>query len=106
MSEFIIRCPGFPISKTEPTKLDNTTYNILSALGKEADFFDSKIDTYIRNAKIANRSDLVNMWKKIKKDRQSHLHMLRQALEKGGHKDDERSDYTDLIQGEVNDEYF
>ena len=105
MSEFKILCPGLPISKTELPKPDNTTYNILSVLGKEADFLDSKIDTYIRNAETANRSDLVNMWKKIKKDRQRHMHMLTKALEKR-RIEEKWSDYTDLTQGEVNDEYF
>jgi glutamate mutase epsilon subunit len=69
-------------SKSEVTRLDNITYNILAALGKEADFLYSTIDTYIRDAETANRSDLVDMWNTIKQDRQRHLHMLRQALEK------------------------
>jgi hypothetical protein len=68
--------------KSETTRLDNTTYNILAALGKEADFLYDTIDTYIRDALNANRSDLVDMWNTIKQDRQTHLHMLRQALEK------------------------
>ena len=69
-------------SKSEATQLENTTYNILAAVGKDADFLYSTIGTYIKDAQNANRSDLVDMWNTIKKDRQRHLQMLRQALEK------------------------
>jgi rubrerythrin len=40
------------------------------------------IGTYIKDAQSANRSDLVTMWDTIKQDRQRHLQMLRQALDK------------------------
>jgi rubrerythrin len=66
----------------KPTKLENTTYNILAALGREADFLYSTIDTYINDAQKANRQDLVKMWNTIKQDRERHLQMLREALEK------------------------
>jgi rubrerythrin len=69
-------------SKHETTKLENTTYNILAALGREAEFLYSTIDTYINDAQKANRQDLVKMWNTIKQDRERHLHMLRQALER------------------------
>jgi hypothetical protein len=69
-------------SKSEATQLENTTYNILAAVGKDADFLYSTIGTYIRDAQKANRSDLVDIWNTIKQDRQRHLQMLRQALEK------------------------
>jgi hypothetical protein len=69
-------------SKSEATQLENTTYNILAAVGKDADFLYSTISTYIKDAQNANRSDLVEMWNTIKQDRQRHLQMLRQALEK------------------------
>ena len=65
----------------ETTGLDNSTFNILIALGKEAQFLYSTIDTYRSDAEKANRSDLVDMWNKIKEDRQSHMQMLRGALE-------------------------
>jgi hypothetical protein len=68
-------------SKHGTTKLENTTYNILAALGREADFLYSTIDTYI-NAQKANRQDLVKMWNTIKQDRERHLQLLREALEK------------------------
>ena len=68
--------------KDETTGLANSTYNILIALGKEAQFLYSTIDTYTNDAEKANRSDLVNMWKAIKQDRQKHLAMLREVLEK------------------------
>jgi rubrerythrin len=69
-------------TKHETTKLENSTFNILIALGKEAQFLYSTIDTYTSDAQKANRSDLVNMWNTIKQDRQKHLQMLREALEK------------------------
>ena len=75
------------MSKSETTKLENTTYNILTALGRDADFLYDTIDTYIQDAQTANRSDLVDIWNQIKQDRQRHLQMLRQALEKEAKQD-------------------
>jgi rubrerythrin len=69
-------------TKHETTGLENTTFDILIALGKEAQFLYSTIDTYTADAQKANRSDLVNMWNTIKQDRQRHMQMLREALEK------------------------
>jgi hypothetical protein len=69
-------------SKSEATQLENTTYNILAAVGKDADFLYTTIGTYIKDAQNANRSDLVAIWNTIKQDRQRHLQTLRQALEK------------------------
>ena len=65
----------------QTTGLDNSTFNILIALGKEAQFLYSTIDMYRSDAEKANRSDLVNMWNTIKEDRQRHMQMLRGALE-------------------------
>jgi hypothetical protein len=69
-------------TKDETTKLENSTYNILIALGKEARFLYSAIDTFVDDARKDNNSDLENMWKTIKQDRQRHLAMLRDALDK------------------------
>lgn len=69
-------------SKDKTTKLENSTYNILIALGKEARFLYSAIDTYIDDARKDNNSELENMWKTIKQDRERHLAMLRDALDK------------------------
>jgi hypothetical protein len=69
-------------TKDETTKLENSTYNILIALGKEARFLYSAIDTFIDDARKDNNSELENMWKTIKQDRQRHLAMLRDALDK------------------------
>ena len=66
----------------ETTRLENSTYNILRALGKDADFLYDTVDTYINDAQKANRNDLVEMWNTIKQDRQRHLQMLRQGLER------------------------
>jgi hypothetical protein len=67
---------------SEKTGLDNTTYDILSALGKDADFLYDDIDKYIRDAENANEFELVELWKTIRNDRQKHIDMLKDALEK------------------------
>jgi hypothetical protein len=69
-------------TKDETTKLENSTYNILIALGKEAQFLYSTINTYIDDARNDNNSELENMWKTIKQERERHLAMLRDALDK------------------------
>ncbi len=68
--------------KDENTRLENSTYNILMALGKEADFLYSTIDKYIQDAERDGRGYLVELWNEMKIDKQKHLSMLRQALEK------------------------
>ena len=70
---------------SEKTGLDNSTYNILSTLGKDADFLYDHIDKYIRDAESANKSELVELWKTIRNDRQKHVDMLKDALEKEFH---------------------
>ena len=67
---------------TESTRLENSTYNILRALGKEADFLYSTVDTYIEDARKDNRQNLVDIWNQMKRDKEKHLQMLREALEK------------------------
>ena len=67
---------------TETTRLDNSTYDILRALGKEADFLYSTVDTYVEEAKKESRQHLVEIWNQMKTDKQNHLQMLREALEK------------------------
>jgi hypothetical protein len=69
-------------TKDETTRLENSTYNILIALGKEARFLYSAIDTYIDDARKDNNADLENIWKTIKQERERHLAMLRSALDK------------------------
>jgi hypothetical protein len=69
-------------TKDETTKLENSTYNILIALGKEARFLYSAIDTYMDDARKDNKPELENMWKTIKQERERHLAMLRDALDK------------------------
>jgi hypothetical protein len=70
---------------SEKTGLDNSTYNILSTLGKDAEFLYDHIDKYIRDAESANKSDLVELWKTIRNDRHKHVDMLKHALEKEFH---------------------
>ena len=70
----------------EQTGLDNTTYDILSALGREADFLYDTIDKYIDDAKQSNNNELVDLWNRIKQDRLRHIDDLKEALERAIHK--------------------
>ena len=70
----------------EQTGLDNTTYDILSALGREADFLYDTIDKYIEDAKQSNNDELVDLWNRIKQDRLKHINDLKEALERVIHK--------------------
>jgi hypothetical protein len=67
---------------SEKTGLDNITYDILSSLGKDADFLYDTVDKYIRDAENANTPKLVELWKTIRNERQKHVDMLKEALEK------------------------
>jgi hypothetical protein len=69
-------------TKHESTRLKNSTYNILMALGNEADFLYSTVDTYLEDAKKDNRQHLIELWNEMKRDKEKHLQMLRDALEK------------------------
>ncbi len=51
------------------TKIGNNEYNLLKAIGREADFLHDTIDEYKRDAQNENRNDLVELWEKIKKDK-------------------------------------
>jgi rubrerythrin len=65
--------------------LSNTMYDILNAMGKDAEFLYDTIDTYIEDAENANNKELANTWRKIKSDRLSHVNLLKDALEKEIH---------------------
>ncbi len=75
----------YNMTSSSTTELTDTAYDILKVLGKDADFLYDTIETYIKDAQKANKSDLVEIWQTIKKDRQKHMHMLREALEKEIH---------------------
>jgi hypothetical protein len=77
-------------SQSEKTKIDNSTYNILAALGIEANFLHSTVDTYISDAQKENRDKLVEVWNMIKQDKEKHLQMLKDCLE------------TEVKEGELN----
>jgi hypothetical protein len=64
------------------TKLANSIYNILSAMGRDADFLYSTVDRYIEDAQKDGRDNLVEIWKEIKQDKEKHLTRLRECLEK------------------------
>ena len=64
------------------TKLSNSIYNILSALGRDADFLYSTVDRYIEDAQKDGRDNLAEIWREIKQDKEKHLTKLRDCLEK------------------------
>jgi hypothetical protein len=83
-NDYIIYCTFYHMN--ERTGLDNTTYDILSALGREADFLYDTIDKYIDDAKQSNNNELVDLWNRIKQDRLRHIDDLKEALERAIHK--------------------
>jgi DNA-binding ferritin-like protein len=74
------------MSEKSNIELSDRTYDILRTLGKDADFLYDTINKYINDAQKENRQDLVDMWKTIRQDREKHVHMLKDALEKEFHK--------------------
>ena len=71
----------------ESTKLENSTYNIITALQKEANFLYSTVETYIEDARKDNRQDLISVWNTMKQDNQKHIQMLREALSREAKQD-------------------
>ena len=69
------------VAQSGKTTLDDSTYNILVALGTEADFIHSTVDTYISDAQKENKNELVEVWNTIKQDKEKHLEMLKNCLE-------------------------
>ena len=67
------------------TELTDTACDILKVLGKDADFLYDTIETYIKDAQEANKTELVKIWQTIKEDRKRHMHLLKEALEKEIH---------------------
>jgi hypothetical protein len=67
------------------TELTDTAYDILKVLGKDADFLYDTIETYIKDAEKANKTELLEIWQTIKIDRKRHMHMLKEALEEEIH---------------------
>jgi hypothetical protein len=74
-------------TKDETTKLANSTYDIIRALETDAKFLYSTVGTYIEDAQKDNRPELVDTWNTIKRDKQRHLQMLREALSKEAKQD-------------------
>jgi len=68
-------------NNVQNTQIQNSTYNVLSALGREADFLYSTVDKYIQDAQNDGRQNLVDLWNEIKQDKQRHLSRLRECLE-------------------------
>jgi hypothetical protein len=60
--------------------LQDSEYNGIKQLKKEADFLYSAIEKYIRDAEKDNKPQLVKLWNTIKEDEQNHLKMLRNEL--------------------------
>jgi hypothetical protein len=73
------------MSNITDTGLTNRAYDILRTLGKDADFLYDTIGRYIQDAEKDGRQDLVDMWNTIKQDREKHIRLLKDALEKEIH---------------------
>jgi len=69
-------------NNSESTQLRNSTYNVLSALGREADFLYSTVNKYIQDAQNDGNTQLVDLWNQIKQDKQRQLSRLMDVLEK------------------------
>ncbi len=48
----------------------NSTFNVLSALGRESDFLDCTVDKYIQVTQNDGNTQLVELWNQIKQDKQ------------------------------------
>lgn len=72
------------MSQSSDTGLTDRAYDILRTLGKDADLYDT-IGKYIQDAEKDGRQDLADMWKTIKQDREKHVRLLKDALEKEIH---------------------
>jgi rubrerythrin len=70
------------MSSTSTSELSDTAYDILKVLGKDADFLYDTIEKYIKDAKTANKPELVKIWQTIKEDRKRHMHMLKRSIGK------------------------
>jgi rubrerythrin len=66
-------------SESKPL-LEDSTYNIIHQLEKNADFLYSAVEKYTRNAEKDNKPKLVKLWNTIKENEQNHLKMLREEL--------------------------
>lgn len=51
-----------------PTPLSNTVYDILKVMGKDAEFLYDAIDKYTDDVEEANKKELANTWRKIKRN--------------------------------------
>ena len=60
--------------------LQDSEYNVIKQLEREADFLYSAVEDYIRDAEKDNKPELVKLWNTIKEDEQNHLKMLRSEL--------------------------
>ena len=71
------------MTKSQPRDkplLQDSEYNVIKQLEKEADFLYSAVEKYIRDAEKDNKPELVKLWNTIKEDEQNHLKMLRTEL--------------------------
>ncbi|MBA3750550.1 MAG: hypothetical protein H0X03_06615 [Nitrosopumilus sp.] len=65
---------------SENSQINNNEFNILKVLGMDSEFLYDAIDRYKKDAQNDNKNDLVELWDKIKSDRQKHVSMLKEAL--------------------------
>lgn len=64
------------MSESQPrdkSLLQDSEYNVIKQLEKEADFLYSAVEKYIRDSEKDNKPELVKLWNTIKEDEQNHL---------------------------------
>lgn len=67
------------MSESQPrdkSLLQDSEYNVIKQLEKEADFLYSAVEKYIRDSEKDNKPELVKLWNTIKEDEQNHLRCL------------------------------
>jgi len=64
----------------ESTKLENSTFNIMTALDKEAMFLFSTAETHISDVEKDNRQHLVEIWNNTSVMKIGRRQMLREDL--------------------------
>ena len=62
------------------SQLNNNEYNLIRALGVESEFIRETIEKYQKDAQNDNKNNLVELWGKIKSDREQHIALLKEAL--------------------------
>jgi hypothetical protein len=53
--------------------LEDSTFNVITQIEKNADFLYSSVEKYIRDTEKDKKPELVKLWNTLKEDEQKHL---------------------------------